>query len=298
MYKCGFISLIGKPNVGKSTILNSLIGQKVSIVSNKPQTTRQNIIGVLNNEDYQMVFVDTPGIHDAKNKLDNYMNKNIKKALEGVDVLALVVDAKELVKKIDFNFISSFSNYGLPLILLINKIDLVTYEKLYPVIEKLSKLSYINDIIPLSGLQNKNIDVLERAILNYLPEIPKENAFYDKDDITDKSVKFLCEEIIREKTLELLNKEIPHGVAVVVTKFDEKDNIIFIDADIILEKESHKRIVIGKNGEVIKQIGTKARMDIEKLTSKKINLNTFVKIKKNWREEYRYLKDFGYSDKD
>lgn len=293
-FKSGFVAIMGKPNAGKSSLLNAILGTKVSIVSPKPQTTRNNVIGILNEEDCQIVFTDTPGINVANNKLDEFMQKSVKSAKSGVDVVLLCVDGAKGIKQKDIDFINEFKATE-NLMLIITKIDLTSYEKLYPQLAELNKLDYVKSIIPVSSFKKKNIDVVINEIKKYLNDDIK---YFNDEEYTDKSERFMISEIIREKSLWLLQDEIPHGIAVEIAKFEENDEKIYIDADIICEKETHKQIIIGKNGSKIKEIGTKARIDIEKLLNKKLYLNLFVKIKTGWRNKQSVINELGYNSKD
>lgn len=293
--KSGFVAILGLPNVGKSTLLNSILKEKVSIVSPKAQTTRNKILGILNEEDFQIVFIDTPGIHSSHNKLDEYMNKAILSAKEDVDVLVYVIDGS---KKITDNVIDNLNKYTKNIdnvILAVNKIDGVSYEKLYPELSKCNALSNVKDIVPVSALKGKNVDELIKVIKSYLKD---DVRYFDADIYTDKSVKFLVSEIIREKGLWLLQDELPHGLAVEIVRFQEGDSLTEIDADIIIEKQSHKQIIIGKNGSKLKEIGTKSRLDIEKLIGTKVMLKLFVKVKDDWRSSGSTVKSLGYNAQD
>ena len=284
--KSGFVTVLGKPNAGKSTLINALVGEKVAIVSPKPQTTRNKILGILNIPDYQIVFVDTPGIHNSKNKLDEYMAKNISDAKKSVDLIIIVIDGSKRIRQDDVEFVKKYDNANTNVILVISKIDDSSFDKLYPQLLPFNELKFIKDIIPISVFKNKNLDILLEKIKNYMPEgVP----FFDEDVYTDKSVKFLVSELIREKMLWLLHDEIPHGIAVEIISFKEKSKIVNISADIICEKQSHKQIIIGHNGSMIKNIGIKAREEIEKLLDKKVMLELFVKVREDWREDNAYV---------
>ena len=289
--KSGFVCILGKPNVGKSTIINAIIQEKVAIVSPKPQTTREKILGILNEDDYQIIFIDTPGIHTSNNKLDNFMEKSINEAKKDVDVIVLVLDGSKRIGENEFNFVKSFEKSPSDVILVINKVDLTKFEKLYPVLDRFNKFTFLKDIIPMSAKENKNVDVLVSKVKSLMPE--GERYFFD-DNYTDKSVRYLVAETIREKALWLLNDEIPHGIAVEIMNFNEGQNLIEIDADIICERPNHKQIIIGKNGSMLKEIGTKSRQDIEKIVDKKVMLKLFVKVRNDWRNNDYYLKDLGY----
>lgn len=293
--KSGFVSILGKPNVGKSTILNSIIREKVAIVSPKPQTTRNKIFGIYNDEESQIVFVDTPGIHASKNSLDEYMQKSINSAKKDVDVLLLVFDVTKKFGQSDIDFIKGFANSESAIVVLLNKVDMANYEKVFPILAQINDLKFVSDVIPVSGLKRKNIDTVIDVIKQFLPY---GEPYFDRDIYTDKSLRFLCSEIIREKALWLLQDEIPHGIVVIIDNYDENVNNIYIDATIICERKSHKQIIIGKKGEMLKEIGTKARMEIEKLVEKKCFLNLFVKVQADWRDKGSLVSDFGYDSKE
>lgn len=293
--KSGFVAILGLPNVGKSTLLNAILKEKVSIVSPKPQTTRNKILGILNEEDTQIVFIDTPGIHNAHNKLDEYMNKAINVAKDDVDVVLFVIDG---TKKIGDNVIDTLNKYtkGIDnVILVVNKIDDTTYEKLYPELSKCNSLDNVKDIVPISAKKGKNLDELKRVIKSYLKDDVK---YFDDDIYTDQSIKFLCAEIIREKALWLLQDELPHGIAIEIARFNDNENLCEIDADIVIEKSSHKQIIIGKGGAMLKNIGIKSRQDMEKLVGKKVMLKLFVKVREDWRSKSNSIKSLGYDSQD
>lgn len=292
--KSGFVAILGEPNVGKSTLLNSILKEKVSIVSPKPQTTRNKILGIYNDEESQIVFIDTPGIHKSKNKLDDYMSKAITTAKSDVDVILYVIDGSKKITEKTLDNLNKYTNNA-NVILVVNKIDDTTYVKLYPELTKCNTLQNIKDIVPVSALKSKNLEELIKVIKSYLHEDIK---YFDDDVYTDKSIKFLVGEIIREKTLWLLQDELPHGIAIEIARFDESNQIVEIDADIILEKASHKSIVIGKNGAMLKSIGTKSRLDIEKLLDRKVMLKLFVKVREDWRNSASTVKSLGYSQED
>ena len=295
MVKFGYVSIIGRPNAGKSTLLNSFVGQKVSIISSKPQTTRNNILGIANGENYQIVFVDTPGIHAAKNGLDKYMMKSVRTATSDVDMIIYVLDSTKPTKEDEFDYIKNLKEKTDKLIVAVNKTDRSGFEKVYPLLDKLSHLGVCDEIVPISALSGNNVDVLKNIIIKNLPEYADESAYqYDKDDYIDKSIKFLISEIVREKTLILLNEEIPHGIAVVVSQYEDKGNLLEVEVEIYCERESHKSIIIGKHGEMSKQIGSLARVEIEKLVGKKVLLKIWVRVKKGWKDVQNALKDFGY----
>lgn len=293
--KSGFVAILGLPNVGKSTLLNAILKEKVSIVSPKPQTTRNKILGILNDEDSQIVFIDTPGIHNSHNKLDDYMNKAINVAKDDVDVVLFVIDG---TKKIGDNVIETLNKYtknSENVILVVNKIDDTTYAKLYPELSKCNSLEGVKDIVPVSAKKGKNLDELIKVIKSYLKDDIK---YFDDDIYTDQSIKFLCGEIIREKALWLLQDELPHGIAIEIAKFNDGENICEIDADIIIEKSSHKQIIIGAGGSMLKNIGIKSRQDIEKVVGKKVMLKLFVKVREDWRNKSSSVKSLGYNSQD
>jgi len=289
-FKSGFVSIVGKANVGKSTLINTLVGEKVAIVSPKPQTTRNKILGILNEEDYQIIFIDTPGMHKAKNKLDEVMDKSINEGMQGVDVLVIVLDGSKKIRPDDIEFVKKYDKSNT--ILVISKIDDTTFNKLYPQLAVFNDLKNIKDIIPLSSFNGKNIDVLLEKIKEKLPEGER---YFDEDSYTDKSVKFMVSEIIREKMLWKLNDEIPHGVAVEIISFKEKKEVAVISANIICEKQSHKQIIIGSKGSMLKEIGTKSRLEIEKLLGKRVSLDLFVKVREDWRENGSFVNNL-YGD--
>lgn len=292
--KSGFVAILGEPNVGKSTLLNAILKEKVSIVSPKPQTTRNKILGIYNDDDGQIVFIDTPGIHKAKNKLDEYMSKAISVAKSDVDLILYVIDATKKITNQTIENLNKYTNNA-NVVLVVNKIDDTTYEKLYPELTKCNNLKHIKDIVPVSAKNSKNLDELIKVIKAYLHEDVK---YFDDDIYTDQSIKFLVAEIIREKALWLLQDELPHGIAIEIARFDESHEIVEIDADIILEKSSHKPIVIGKNGSMLKNIGTKSRNDIEKLLDRQVMLKLFVKVREDWRNSSNTIKSLGYNSQD
>ena len=292
--KSGFVAILGEPNVGKSTLLNAILKEKVSIVSPKPQTTRNKILGIYNDDDGQIVFIDTPGIHKAKNKLDEYMSKAISVAKSDVDLILYVIDATKKITNQTIENLNKYTN-NTNVVLVVNKIDDTTYAKLYPELTKCNNLEHIKDIVPVSAKNLKNLDELIKVIKTYLHEDVK---YFDEDIYTDQSIKFLVAEIIREKALWLLQDELPHGIAIEIARFDESHEIVEIDADIILEKASHKPIVIGKNGSMLKNIGTKSRNDIEKLLDRQVMLKLFVKVREDWRNSSNTIKSLGYNSQD
>lgn len=293
-FKSGFVSILGKANVGKSTLLNKLLHQKVSIVSPKPQTTRNSITGILNGENYQIVFLDTPGIHKSKNKLDLYMQKEIETSSTGADLLLYLIDSTKNIGDSEIESIKYYAKSKIPLIVVVNKIDDAKYEKLLPQLTKLNYVEGISEVVPISAKTGKNTDELLSIILKYLKEGP---CYYPQDIPTDKSEIFLAGEIIREKALWLLNEEIPHGIAVVVNSFKEHENITKIDASIICEKENHKKIIIGKDGMKLKEIAEKSRIEMEKIFGEKVFLSLWVKVKDRWRDNPIDVINLGYDEK-
>ena len=293
MKKAGYVSIIGRTNAGKSTLLNKLIGQKISIVSPKKQTTRENILGILTKGNTQIIFVDTPGIHRSKNALDKAMNKEVRAASEGVDAIIYLIDITKKIEAEEISYLEKLIEknseevdgkkvFTTPIFIVLSKTDAISMEKAYPEVQKLNRLENV-EILPISTFKNRNLDLLVDKIVSVLPEA--EYFLFEEDEITDKSVKFLVGEIIREKALYLLNEEIPHGIAVVVTNFDEENGEI--SADIVCEKDSHKGIILGHKGEMIKKIGMNARKSIEYLLDQKINLKLFVRVERDWRSKGR-----------
>lgn len=294
-YKSGFVTLIGRPNVGKSTLMNCLIGQKIAITSDKPQTTRNRIQTVYTSEEGQIIFVDTPGIHKSKNKLGDYMVNVAERTLKEVDVILWLVEPSNFIGAGERHIIEKLSKVNTPVILVINKIDTVKKEELFGFIDTYRKEMNFDEIVPVSALKRDNTRELVKCIMKYLPFGP---AFYEEDAITDQPKRQIVAEMIREKALWSLNEEIPHGIAVTIEKMNRKKNITNIEATIICEKDSHKGIIIGKQGNMLKKIGMSARRDIENLLENKVNLQLWVKVKKDWRDSDFLLKNFGYNQKD
>ncbi|MDO4464395.1 MAG: GTPase Era [Bacillota bacterium] len=290
-FKSGFAALIGRPNVGKSTLMNCLIGQKIAITSNKPQTTRNRIQTVYTSENGQIVFVDTPGIHKAKNRLGDYMVSIAKGSLKEVDVVLWLVEPTNYIGAGEQQILMQLRNLNTPVILVINKIDTVKKEELFGFIDTYRKEMDFAEIVPVSALKNDNTDELIRCIMKYLPYGP---AFYDEDTVTDQPQRQIVAELIREKALRCLDEEIPHGIAVTIERMKWRGQIVDIDATIICERESHKGIIIGKQGSMLKKIGMSARRDIEELLESRVNLQLWVKVKKDWRDSEFLLKNFGY----
>lgn len=293
VFKSGFVTLIGRPNVGKSTLMNQLIGQKISITSNKPQTTRNRIQTVYTSEEGQIIFLDTPGINRAKNKLGNYMLTVAERTLNEVDVVLWLVEPTTFIGGGERYIIEKLSKVKTPIILIINKIDTVEEEEIVKAIMTYKDVCEFAEIIPVSAKTGKNTDEIIKCIFKYLEEGPQ---FYDEDTITDQPERQIVAELIREKALRLLSQEIPHGIAVVIDSMKErkKGNIIDIDATIICEKDSHKGIIIGKQGSMLKKIGSNARIEMENLLDARVNLQLWVKVKKDWRDSDYLLKNYGY----
>ncbi|HHX61915.1 MAG TPA: GTPase Era [Epulopiscium sp.] len=295
-FRSGFITLIGRTNVGKSTLMNRFVGEKIAITSNKPQTTRNRIQSVLTQDDFQAVFIDTPGIHKPKNKLGEYMVKTAKRTLGEVDVILFLIEPSDRVGTGDSQIIENLKHISTPTILVINKIDSISREEVGTLIDRYKDLHTFDEIIPISAFEGTNIERLMELIKERLPEGPQ---YFPDDMITDQPERQLVAELIREKALYMLDKEIPHGIAVEIDgmKKREDSDIIDIDATIVCERDSHKGIIIGKQGAKLKEIGTKARYDIERLLGSKVYLQLWVKVKKNWRDSDYLLKNFGYNAK-
>lgn len=294
-YKSGFAALIGRPNVGKSTLMNALIGQKIAITSNKPQTTRNRIQTVYTCEEGQIVFVDTPGIHKAKNRLGDYMVNVAQRSLKEVDVILYLVEPSDFIGPGERHIMEQLRGLQTPVILVINKIDTVKREELLGFIDTYRREMDFAEIVPVSALKSDNLKELVKCIMLYLPYGP---AFFDEDTVTDQPERQIVAELIREKALRRLEEEIPHGIAVTIEKMKWRKNIVDIDATIICEKDSHKGIVIGKQGAMLKKIGMDARKDIEAMLEKQVNLQLWVKVKKDWRDSDFLLKNFGYNQRD
>lgn len=291
-FQCGFVTIIGETNAGKSTLINSLVGEHVAIVSPKSQTTRENIQGIYNDKNCQIVFVDTPGYHKRATKIDDEMNKHIENAQEDTEILLMLIVAnKPLVEQ--YNKLAKKVSANAKKILLINKIDETKYEKLYPQLVELSNVAKVDEILPISAKEGKNVDVLLDMIKKFLPVYDYEMRYYPVDEYTDKNLRHMVAEIVREKALLCLDDEIPHGIQVVVNSYVESEKPIPIYADLYCEKESHKAIILGKNGEMIKKISTMARRSIEKIVGEQINLQVYVKVKPNWRNDDKAIADFG-----
>ena len=296
-YKSGFAALIGRPNVGKSTLMNQLIGQKIAITSKKPQTTRNKIQTVYTCEQGQIVFLDTPGIHKAKNKLGEYMVHVAERTLKEVDVILWLVEPSTFIGAGERHIAEQLEKCNVPVILVLNKVDTVKKEEVLAFIDAYRKIMDFAEIIPASALRGQNTEDIIQCIFKYLPYGPQ---FYDEDTVTDQPQRQIVAEIIREKALHALDEEIPHGIAVAVDSMKERrhGHIVDIDATIICERDSHKGIIIGKQGAMLKKIGTNARYEIEQMLEEKVNLKLWVKVKKDWRDSDFLMKNFGYDKKE
>ena len=296
-FKSGFVTLIGRPNVGKSTLMNHLIGQKIAITSEKPQTTRNRIQTVYTDERGQIIFLDTPGIYKAKNKLGEYMVNVAENTLKEVDVILWLVEPTTFIGAGERHIAEQLSKIKTPVILVINKIDTVkSKEEILTFIAAYKDILNFAEIIPVSALKEMNIEDVKSSIFKYLPAGPQ---FYDEDTVTDQPMRQIAAELIREKALRMLDDEIPHGIAVVIDQMKERPNgIIDVDATIVCERDSHKGIIIGKGGSMLKRIGTAARMEIENLMDTKVNLKLWVKVRREWRDSDMYMKNYGYNPKE
>lgn len=293
MHKAGFVNIVGNPNVGKSTLMNHLVGEKISIITSKSQTTRHRIKGIVNTDDYQIVFSDTPGVVKPSYKMQEYMLEFSKSALIDADIILYVTDVVENIDK-NLDFIEKVNKSEVPVLLVINKIDLTTQDKLEALFDKWKELIPKAEIFPLSAKENFNVDNLFKRILELLPE---GEPYFAKDDLTDLPSRFFVNEIIREKILQNYEKEIPYSVEVEVEEFKEDNKRINIMAVIYVERSSQKGIIIGSQGEALKKVGTNARLDIEAFFGKKVFLNLYVKVLKDWRNKENELKNFGYANK-
>lgn len=293
--KSGFVGLIGRPNVGKSTLMNSILGKKIAITSNKPQTTRNIIQGIYNEEDTQIIFVDTPGIHKPKSKLGKFLNEEAYFSINDVDVILFIVDVKEDLGKGDLFIIDLFKEINTPIILVLNKIDKLPKEEILLKIDEYKDLYNFCEIVPVSALKKDNVDRLVTVIKKYL----KDNIRYFPTDIyTSSPITFIISELIREKIFELTDEEIPHSVTTLIENIEETDEVVSINGLIIVDRENLKKIIIGKQGSMIKEIGTKARIDIETLLGKKVYLELFVKVIPKWKDKEKYLKELGFNSSD
>lgn len=296
-FKSGFVAIIGRPNVGKSTLMNHLIGQKIAITSKKPQTTRNRIQTVYTCEDGQIVFLDTPGIHKAKNKLGEYMVNVAEQTLRDVDVVMWLVEPTTFIGAGEKHIAEQLEKTSLPVILVINKVDTVKKEEILQVIDTYRKLYDFAEIIPVSALRGQNTDDIIQSLFKYMTYGP---MFYDEDTVTDQPQRQIVAEVIREKALHALDEEIPHGIAVTIEKMRKRkgQKIVDIEATIICERDSHKGIIIGKQGAMLKKIGSNARYEIEKMLEEKVNLRIWVKVRKDWRDSDTLMKNFGYDKRE
>ena len=290
-FKSGFVAIVGMANVGKSTLLNALAGQKIAIVSDKPQTTRNRILAIYNDKDCQIVFTDTPGMHKPHNKLGEVMVKSVSEAINDVDIVVFTADATKKITASERELIAEIEKSGADKLLVINKTDLVKKEELLPIIADYSSLGDFKAIVPMSAKTGDGVEILLQELKQNLPEGPK---YYDDESVTDQQERQIAAEIIREKLLRFLDKEVPHGIAVEIEKMQELDSITKIYAAIYCEKASHKGIIIGKNGEMLKKVATRARYDIEKMLDKKVYLELWVRVKDDWRNSEKMIKDFGF----
>lgn len=296
-FKSGFVTLIGRPNVGKSTLMNRLIGQKIAITSSKPQTTRNRIQTVYTDERGQIVFLDTPGIHKAKNKLGEYMVNVAERTLKEVDVVLWLVEPTTFIGAGEQHIAAQLKTVKTPVVLVINKVDTIKKEEILKFIDAYKNVCDFAEIVPVSALKGQNTDTILEVIFQYLPYGPQ---FYDEDTVTDQPKRQIVAEMIREKALRSLDEEIPHGIAVTIEKMKERPGgkVMDIEATIICERESHKGIIIGKGGAMLKKIGSAARFEIEKMLEMKVNLQIWVKVRKDWRDSDLFIKNFGYDKKE
>ena len=294
-YKSGFVTLIGRPNVGKSTLMNHLIGQKIAITSNKPQTTRNRIQTVFTTEEGQIVFVDTPGIHKAKNKLGEYMVNVAERTLNEVDVVLWLVEPSTFIGAGEKHIVEQLERVQTPVVLVINKVDMVKKEEVFAFIDAYQKIYDFAAIVPVSARSGENTDELVKVIMKYLPYGPQ---FYDEDTVTDQPERQIVAELIREKALHSLNEEIPHGIAVAIDSMKARKRMMDIEATIICERDSHKGIIIGKQGAMLKKIGSTARYEIERMLDCRVNLQLWVKVKKDWRDSDFLIRNFGYTEEE
>ena len=296
-FKSGFVTLIGRPNVGKSTLMNRLIGQKIAITSNKPQTTRNRIQTVYTDERGQVVFLDTPGIHKAKNKLGEYMVNVAERTLKEVDVVLWLVEPSTFIGAGEQHIAAQLRTIKTPIVLVINKVDTVKKEEVLKFIDAYKDICEFSDIVPVSALKGQNTDTVLDVIFKYLPYGP---AFYDEDTVTDQPQRQIVAEMIREKALRCLDEEIPHGIAVTIERMKERPDgkVVDIEATIVCERDSHKGIIIGKGGAMLKKIGSAARFEIERMMEMKANLQIWVKVRKDWRDSDLFIKNFGYDKKE
>ncbi|MET3727758.1 GTP-binding protein Era [Fictibacillus halophilus] len=294
-YKSGFVTIIGRPNVGKSTLLNKVIGQKIAIMSDKPQTTRNKIQAVYTTEESQVIFIDTPGIHKPKHKLGDFMTRTAQQTLNEVDLILFVINAEEGYGRGDQFIIDRLQNVKNPVFLVINKIDKVHPDQLLPLIDMYRNKLDVAEVVPISALNGNNVDTLLEQIVSYMEEGPQ---FYPEDQVTDHPERFITAELIREKVLHLTREEIPHSVAVVIEEMKEREekNVVFVNATIIVERSSQKGIIIGKQGKMLKEIGKRARADIETLLGSRVFLELYVKVQNDWRNRQKQLTEFGFNE--
>ncbi|MEH7453554.1 GTPase Era [Gottfriedia acidiceleris] len=294
-YKSGFVSIIGRPNVGKSTFLNRVVGQKIAIMSDKPQTTRNKIQGVFTEDDAQIVFIDTPGIHKPKHKLGDFMVKVAQDSIKDVDATLFMINANEGFGRGDEFIIEKLQGSRSPVILVINKIDTIHPDQLFELINKYKDLFQFAEIVPISALQGNNVDRLLKVIKTYLPEGPQ---YYPANQVTDHPERFIISELIREKVLHLTREEVPHSIAVIIEQIERRPegNAIYVNATIVVERSSQKGIIIGKQGSMLKEVGKRARLDIENLLDTKVFLELWVKVQKDWRNRMSQLRDLGFRE--
>ena len=291
--KSGFVGLIGRPNAGKSTLMNAIIGKKVAIVSNKPQTTRNQIEGIYNDLDTQIIFMDTPGIHKPNHKLGDYLNRQAYFGMRDVDLLLFLIDIKEEFGKGDSFILEKLKETQKPIVLVLNKIDKIKKEEILLKIEKYKDIYPFEEIVPVSALKEENIQTLIEVIKKYLKD---DILYYEKEDYTNRPTEFLIAEIIREKVFQLTEEEVPHSLTCIIENIERKKESYIIDASIIVDRDSIKKIVVGKQGSKIKEIGIRSRKELEVFLGKRIYLNLFVKTIKNWRDKEKYLQEFGFKD--
>ncbi|GGB50167.1 GTPase Era [Fictibacillus barbaricus] len=294
-YKSGFVTIIGRPNVGKSTLLNQVIGQKIAIMSDKPQTTRNKIQAVYTTDEAQVIFIDTPGIHKPKHKLGDFMTRTAQQTLNEVDLILFVINAEEGYGRGDQFIIDRLQHVKNPVFLVINKIDKVHPDQLLPLIDMYRNKLEVAEVVPISALKGNNIDTLLNQIVSYMEEGPQ---FYPEDQVTDHPERFITAELIREKVLHLTREEIPHSVAVIIEEMKEREqkDVVFVNATIIVERSSQKGIIIGKQGKMLKEIGKRARADIETLLGSRVFLELYVKVQEDWRNRQKQLVEFGFNE--
>lgn len=294
-FKCGYIAVLGRPNAGKSTLINKLVGQKVAIVSWKPQTTRNKILGIRNDEKSQIIFVDTPGLHAPKNELGKFMMRSVTAALNEVDIVFYLTNAEKDFNHYDQENVARYIENGKKVIVIVNKIDRVDKTKVAMILSEIAKIKDVHAVVPISALRGKNLEALIEEAHKLLPISP---AIFPEDMYTDRSMNFIVCETIREKVLRNLDEEIPYGVAVRINEYKIVDEIIHIDAEVLVQKASHKGIILGKKGEMMKKIGTEARIELEKITGSKIFMSIWVKVEKDWRDNDFMLGKLGYTKQD